>query len=53
VKVDFMRSMLLLQPREDTDVNSEQYKASVRISTPLNGERIQSTEGKASAPSRE
>jgi len=43
VKVNFMRSMLLLLPREDTNVDSEQYKASARLSAPLNGAPYQAT----------
>ena len=43
VKVNFMRSMLLLLPREETNVDSEQYKASARLSAPLNGAPYQAT----------
>ena len=43
VKVNFMWSMLLLLPREDTVVNSEQYKASAGLSAPLNGALYQAT----------
>ena len=43
VKVNFMRSMLLLLPCEDTNVDSEQYKASARLSAPLNGAAYQAT----------
>jgi len=43
MKVNFTWTILMLQPREDTDVQCEQYKASARLSAPLNCAPYQAT----------